>query len=203
MPRMLPSLSLTHSPFYIIQPLEPFVCERDGANVYVTRRCQTCRKRKIRCDGKRPQCSTCKENRHECLGYSVAPLNLAAAKGSDKTFAAGDAGDDEDDDNVSHKDVKPKIASPTARRVDTKLYGVLGDKQRVSGESTGYGNQPLDALADTTAFTDDGQTSQTLNRRVPYFRWFGPTAIVRGFKQMVVSVREPRQSIGPTSLSSG
>lgn len=30
--------------------------------------------------------------------------------------------------------------------------------------------------------------------RVPYFRYFGPTAIVPGFKQMVVSVRDRRRS---------
>lgn len=32
------------------------------------------------------------------------------------------------------------------------------------------------------------------NHRVPYFRYFGPTAIVPGFKQMVVSVRDRRRS---------
>jgi hypothetical protein len=34
------------------------------------------------------------------------------------------------------------------------------------------------------------------NSRVPYFRYFGPTAIVPGFKQMVVSVRDRRRSTG-------
>jgi hypothetical protein len=33
-------------------------------------RCRTCRKRKTRCDGKKPLCSTCTENGHECLGYA-------------------------------------------------------------------------------------------------------------------------------------
>jgi hypothetical protein len=37
------------------------------------------------------------------------------------------------------------------------------------------------------------------SHRVPYFRYFGPTAIVPGFKQMVVSVREHRRSTGATS----
>lgn len=32
------------------------------------------------------------------------------------------------------------------------------------------------------------------SNRVPYFRYFGPTAIVPGFKQMVVSVRDRRRS---------
>jgi hypothetical protein len=41
------------------------------------------------------------------------------------------------------------------------------------------------------------------SHRVPYFRYFGPTAIVPGFKQMVVSVREHRRSTGAaSSLSS-
>lgn len=34
------------------------------------------------------------------------------------------------------------------------------------------------------------------SHQVPYFRYFGPTAIVPGFKQMVVSVRERRRGTG-------
>ncbi|KFY13897.1 hypothetical protein V492_02983 [Pseudogymnoascus sp. VKM F-4246] len=163
--------------------------------------CKTCRKRKIRCDGKRPQCSTCKENRHVCLGYEAAPLIAGASKSSDtKTFAHDNA--DEDDDDIIPEDIKPNITSPTARRVDTKLHRVLSEENRISEESNGYGAQSPGAAADSTAYTDDGQNSQTLNRRVPYFRWFGPTAIVRGFKQMVVSVGHPGRKMGPTSLSS-
>ncbi|KFY80926.1 hypothetical protein V499_00259 [Pseudogymnoascus sp. VKM F-103] len=162
--------------------------------------CQTCRKRKIRCDGKRPECSTCKENRHACLGYE-APLNPGGGKNPDsKKFAVDDADDDEED--IIHEDIKPKLPSPTARRVDTKLHRVLSEEHRISEESVGYGGQSPGAAGDNTAYTDDGQSSQTLNRRVPYFRWFGPTAIVRGFKQMVVSVGHPGRKIGPTSLSS-
>ncbi|KAK5992059.1 hypothetical protein PT974_05455 [Cladobotryum mycophilum] len=44
-------------------------------------------------------------------------------------------------------------------------------------------------------------SSPTLRRaihghRIPYFRYFGPTAIVPGYKQMVVSVRDRRRSTG-------
>ncbi|KFY37973.1 hypothetical protein V495_06825 [Pseudogymnoascus sp. VKM F-4514 (FW-929)] len=163
--------------------------------------CKTCRKRKIRCDGKRPQCSTCKENRHICQGYEVAPLNSGAGKSLDtKNFAVDDAG--EGDDDIINEDIKPKIPSPTARRADTKLHRVLSDERRVSEDSTGYGNHSPGTAVDNTAYTDDGQSSNTPNRRVPYFRWFGPTAIVRGFKQMVVSVGNPRQKIGSMSLPS-
>lgn len=41
--------------------------------------------------------------------------------------------------------------------------------------------------------------SHAESHRVPYFRYFGPTAIVPGFKQMVVSVREHRRSTGAGS----
>jgi hypothetical protein len=40
---------------------------------------------------------------------------------------------------------------------------------------------------------------QSNSHRVPYFRYFGPTAIVPGFKQMVVSVREHRRSTDAAS----
>lgn len=36
--------------------------------------------------------------------------------------------------------------------------------------------------------------SQPTNRRVPYFRYFGPTAIAPGYKQMVVSMQHPFRS---------
>ncbi len=60
--------------------------------------------------------------------------------------------------------------------------------------------------------TEDGHSTTSrssvphLNEshRVPFFRYFGPTAIVPGFKQMVVKVRDRRtSSISGTSPSSG
>ncbi|TIC97222.1 putative transcriptional regulatory protein [Colletotrichum higginsianum] len=67
----------------------------------------------------------------------------------------------------------------------------------------------------TTSFSDDARSlhsrspgsHHTERHRVPYFRYFGPTAIVPGYKQMVVSVRDRRRSTGgsvvATSPSSG
>jgi hypothetical protein len=40
---------------------------------------------------------------------------------------------------IIHEDIKPKISSPTARRLETKLHRVLSEEHRVSEESTGYG----------------------------------------------------------------
>ena len=55
-------------------------------------------------------------------------------------------------------------------------------------------------MSQEQAISDDTPGSPTLrrslNHRVPYFRYFGPTAIVPGFKQMVVFVRDRRRSFG-------
>ncbi len=50
--------------------------------------------------------------------------------------------------------------------------------------------------------TDRSPSLHSESHRVPYFRYFGPTAIVPGFKQMVVSVREHRRSTGAASAIS-
>lgn len=51
----------------------------------------------------------------------------------------------------------------------------------------------------TAYHLDRSISSHAESHRVPYFRYFGPTAIVPGFKQMVVSVREHRRSTGTGS----
>ncbi len=54
----------------------------------------------------------------------------------------------------------------------------------------------------TTLIVTDHTTLGVNNRnRVPYFRYFGPTAIVPGFKQMVVQVnKEQQRSQGAPSV---
>jgi hypothetical protein len=48
-----------------------------------------------------------------------------------------------------------------------------------------------------------GSSSASSRNRVPYFRYFGPTAIVPGFKQMVVQVKDHRSSLPPGSPAPG
>lgn len=67
------------------------------------------------------------------------------------------------------------------------------------GQQRGRQHQPRNA-----SYSDEARSSNsrspirhhTESHRVPYFRYFGPTAIVPGFKQMVVSVRDRRRSTG-------
>ncbi|KAG5941472.1 hypothetical protein E4U59_001713 [Claviceps monticola] len=57
---------------------------------------------------------------------------------------------------------------------------------------------PMQHPSHPSAATGDTPSSPSFRRnyshRVPYFRYFGPTAIVPGFKQMVVSVSDRRRS---------
>ncbi|CZT40832.1 related to pathway-specific nitrogen regulator [Rhynchosporium secalis] len=184
--------------------------------------CRTCRKRKTRCDGKRPQCSTCKDNGHDCMGYAAGPdANIKRErKGSDNGSRNDHDDENEEDENnrivvgtVERKGnghAQPSShgslpgASPHLRRADPKQQSPpkrqdTSDSSRRSGVFTG----------ESSIFSDEAQSPQAErsapkheNHRVPYFRYFGPTAIVPGFKQMVVSVREHRRSTGGSSAAS-
>lgn len=60
---------------------------------------------------------------------------------------------------------------------------------------------PLPSHTDT--FTaDNAFMTLSIRNRMPYFRYFGPTAIMPGFKQMVVKVRGKRHSTAMTSTES-
>ncbi|CAK3805288.1 related to C6 transcription factor [Lecanosticta acicola] len=143
--------------------------------------CLTCRKRKTACSGERPFCETCKQNKLGCAGYS------------------------------------PETAAPSHRRTDSdgaprKAPEQHGNQRGGSAnkgpytpttEHKGSGNESSRTLSGpqsprtTTGGRDDakdggpGQDSLFAGprNRMPYFRWLGPTAIMPGFKQMVVKVK--------------
>lgn len=211
-------------------------CREHQLTTNVEYRCRTCRKRKTRCDGKRPLCSTCTDNGHECLGY---------AEGSDGTGSSirkelrsperGDGDGDGDEGESAHTHLRrPGILRENSRdkipqqfqqktntitskpRVETDRFYLAGDAPKRGGsEDVGHNrtkSQRVD-YRDEVLFADDGtsplereqpllsETTISESHRVPYFRYFGPTAIVPGFKQMVVSVREQRRSMGARSAS--
>ncbi|TQV94298.1 hypothetical protein V2A60_002666 [Cordyceps javanica] len=209
-------------------------------------------RRKTRCDGERPTCSTCSKNGHKCLGYP------------DESKRDGpDAGDQPVDDNdhdpatttssttqqsypgrppgaepgrptrTTARDTGDHDATTTtttltpAARVESRHHRspahlpILAPPH-VATAATAMPTPPnafhhppvsLEPSPSTssshppqTASTDDLPSSptalrrpQNYNYRIPYFRYFGPTAIVPGFKQMVVSVRDRRLSTSAAS----
>ncbi|KAH8819188.1 fungal-specific transcription factor domain-containing protein [Xylogone sp. PMI_703] len=198
--------------------------------------CRTCRKRKTRCDGKRPFCSTCTDNGHQCLGYA------AVGEGKKDSKAPGNLADE---DYVKDEDDYDKVStgslpsgqqsfgntSPVLHREGSTSYpdGKMAIRQReadLRDLKTEQERRSGRDFRDAPTFSDEDQSPmsirtpgiqerhniladstrpataenrQTESRKVPYFRYFGPTAIVPGFKQMVVSVREHRRSTGAAS----
>ncbi|KAK2053771.1 hypothetical protein LY76DRAFT_258130 [Colletotrichum caudatum] len=219
--------------------------------------CLTCRKRKTRCAGERPICSTCSKNGHTCLGYNevIAKKSSGAATATRDPHHDGDDHDDcndndevdveeegeEEEEEAQSRDEEDRrderrqqkakdkdLRSPVVKsRGDdaqpTKSPAPPGRPPTFLRRSSDYGSRDQDQIPHhrrasrprTTSFSDDARSAHsrspvlhhTERHRVPYFRYFGPTAIVPGYKQMVVSVRDRRRStggsVGATSPSSG
>jgi len=206
-------------------------------------RCRTCRKRKTRCDGKKPLCSTCTENGHECLGYAEVSEGITKKERKDsdagpkKEHNEDDEGEEQEDKHmesarrVSIPGSRPiqrqySNGSPTSRRTmskDQSYFDSKPPKSRDASERERDTKPNFGDYRESAVFSEDGQSPlgnksclrlprftdeavpdrspplQSESHRVPYFRYFGPTAIVPGFKQMVVSVREHRRSTGAGS----
>ena len=158
--------------------------------------CLTCRKRKTRCSGDRPQCKTCTDTGHTCAGYP----------GKSKKR-------DEKADNDNEDDVESQPSSP--RRSKHEQYdrphpgenGLRPAKltkqpsaDPAASDKLGQRDNVADMRSPASNYTANSTTSS--KNRVPYFRFFGPTAIVPGFKQMVVSVKDHRRSHASLSVES-
>ncbi|KAM0263775.1 hypothetical protein ACHAQJ_001093 [Trichoderma viride] len=202
--------------------------------------CLTCRRRKTRCAGERPQCSTCTKNGHQCLGYpedrrdGVDSSGLRPGDEDDATTE--DFNQAEDDDVVVRKHAVPASDTrpPSSGRGNATATTASASASRPSRLSAPRNIEPsIEISADSNpndieshqspvfhhqhhhhqhhahhhqahpsaTTSDDMPSSPTLrrlipSRRIPYFRYFGSTAIVPGFKQMVVSVRDRRRSTG-------
>ncbi|KAK0740147.1 fungal-specific transcription factor domain-containing protein [Schizothecium vesticola] len=211
--------------------------------------CLTCRKRKTRCAGEKPVCSTCTKNGHDCLGYNDLiekkrdndnGLALLKFEPSDATDLSAepeleneyldDDDDDDDDDERRHwkakpplrtasfadRDVKARRDSTTSAMTPSTRTRGRSDEQEQDDRSRNPNDEARrqsknNAFARHPSYSEDGRSSHNRSpihthkesHRMPYFRYFGPTAIVPGYKQVVVNVsvsRERRLSRG-SSLS--
>ncbi|EOA85393.1 uncharacterized protein SETTUDRAFT_172272 [Exserohilum turcica Et28A] len=154
-----------------------FVTNHDGP--YAKRRrinsaCLTCRKKKTRCSGERPVCGTCTQNKHECAGYG------------DDNSATADA----------PKDGKKAPARKQESPIDPQLTRppLAHRTSHTSDSSTVNPSPKLDIPTGSS-----GSLSLSTRNRMPYFRYFGPTAIVPGLRQMVVKVRGKQHGSAQTT----
>lgn len=197
----------------------------------------TCRRRKTRCAGEKPICSTCSKNGHQCLGYGDIPDKPPKKEPGISNGVAGLRNDrgDASDTNLDHDDEyydEAEEDEDERRHWKGKNGSVRGMHRGPSDADARRGSLPAvlpspgrprersrdehddSSSARRTAYTsrrpsysEDGRSSSsrspvqhhTESRKVPYFRYFGPTAIVPGYKQMVVNVaihRDRRRSRG-------
>ena len=93
--------------------------------------------------------------------------------------------------------------------VDLKPSSGNGDRYvpALHASSAGCNSPPGDASrrGDWDSLSSSCTTTSIMSTgsRVPYFRYFGPTAIVPGFKEMVVQIRDHRRSVNSTGESPG
>jgi hypothetical protein len=155
--------------------------------------CLTCRKRKTACSGERPHCKTCKQNKLDCAGYS------SEASSAHKRTPS-DAG------------VKRSAESSDRQKLGGERRPSPGERGRSNGElphKTPSGISPAIINAVPTATTDrdrerkDEPLFSGPRNRMPYFRWLGPTAIMPGFKQMVVKVKRQDTNGAQSSTDGG
>ncbi|KAJ4288595.1 hypothetical protein N0V90_011832 [Kalmusia sp. IMI 367209] len=165
-----------------------FVTNHEGP--YAKRRrinsaCLTCRRKKTRCSGERPVCGTCTQNKHQCAGYGDDTSPTEATKDSKKVARRESA-------TASAPAVKVKQeAAPQPSR--PRLSHTSSTASHNSDFSPSRRLHRQDE--------DNGNASLTLStrNRMPYFRYFGPTAIMPGFKQMVVKVKGKQHGTGHTT----
>ncbi|KAK4228308.1 fungal-specific transcription factor domain-containing protein [Podospora fimiseda] len=215
--------------------------------------CLTCRKRKTRCAGEKPICTTCSKNGHHCLGYNdlderrnSLSRGTALPKIADNEAVIEDFEDDikleqsewssqNEDDNHNQNLIQetnggdhsepqvesgPSTSKPKPRPMAGFVDPLVVSRREATPNTTSAAGQRRKPSDDwekdddsqksnkklkssdtrTSSQSDDCRSSiarslihrQTESRRVPYFRYFGPTAIVPGFKQMVVDVQQSK-----------
>jgi hypothetical protein len=78
----------------------------------ITAACLTCRKRKVRCSGEHPECSTCTENGQSCSGYANEAFR-AACHGQEGSNGSNDNRSESRDSRMdsSSNDVRPVPSS--------------------------------------------------------------------------------------------
>lgn len=141
--------------------------------------CLTCRRRKTRYPGERPECTTCTGNGHVCAGYT--------GKSACKETDMGNGVEDEDK-SAGSTPIQHKPAIQASRPASQPMQALQHKNPSASTTSTKGGGRDEDFRSPESVHTAGSTTA--LRHRVPFFRYFGPTAIVPGFKQMVVEVKD-------------
>ncbi|WPH03540.1 Hypothetical protein R9X50_00642000 [Acrodontium crateriforme] len=164
--------------------------------------CLTCRKRKTACSGERPYCETCTQNNLECAGYSAD----GAASTHRRANSDSNNRDEKERDSPSRPLMTSHSVTPAkkARKEDgnpppTSMPADNSSTDTATGVEVHSSTfEPVQIAEQPPKPLFDG-----LRNRMPYFRWLGPTAIMPGFKQMVVKVKRNQDAERARSSTDG
>lgn len=129
--------------------------------------CLTCRRRKIRCSGERPECTTCTGHSHLCAGYT--------SKCARKETDMGNGFEDQDK-SAGSTPIQHKLAIQAPGPASQPMQALQHKNSSASTTSTKGGWRDEDFRSPGSVHTAGSTT--VLRHRVPFFHYFGPTAIV-------------------------
>lgn len=148
----------------------------------------------IKVPGEYPSCNTCSKHNHHCDGYvekSADGFSEQVAPDEDcQSITAGGAisgsGYEDSPEAPGIGPEGPGLNVPT-------FHGPRSSNSRFDTSSTAWlpgGPAKYASKHDEQNHIGDPLLARFPPYRMPYFRYFGPTAIMPGFKQMVVKVKE-------------
>ncbi|KAF4465274.1 nitrogen assimilation transcription factor nit-4 [Fusarium albosuccineum] len=160
------------------------------------------------CAGERPYCSTCTKNGHRCMGYpeevkkedneKQVPSSKPDLERDEHEHHDYHADEGESDRKpIIHAHHTPDVPLRATTEATLPLAKIMVESKQDEHETSGLPPQhghPAPPLTAHNLPLSPTAVRRSESHRVPYFRYFGPTAIVPGFKQMVVSVRDRRRS---------
>ncbi|KAK8211382.1 hypothetical protein M8818_003349 [Zalaria obscura] len=122
---------------------------------------------------------TCQQNNQECGGYANESGSVSqSSNGSAQRKVKSEFGHNQQDGELHH--------STPHRNDSTAGVSTIAGNTVGSEESHATGTTHTEEASE---HTEHALFSGPRNR-MPYFRWLGPTAIMPGFKQMVVKVKQ-------------
>ena len=105
---------------------------------------------------------------------------------------------------------QPKMGPPPLPTLEwTNSTGSTGLSPKNDDMTDAFGPSGADGQQHSTKIEDDEERERNESlfsgprNRMPYFRWLGPTAIMPGFKQMVVKVKRQDQDMARSSTDGG
>ncbi|KAI9890586.1 MAG: hypothetical protein M1814_003784 [Vezdaea aestivalis] len=175
--------------------------------------CKTCRRKKTRCSGEHPVCETCSLNGHDCQGYTESPDRQ---KGK-PIFSGSESPEKEADEDLNEADVGGNISQDEVhslvkgKRRESSLKATSRrssqDLPRSISPLTARRNDKIESILElptdqSPLFSTDYSAPPTpAGNKFSYLRYFGPTAIIPGFQQMSVRIKDKPRKSAPASAT--